>query len=550
MVLKYIPKSVLWFGLLLVLLIPTISSLLRPGYFPMHDDMQAMRLLQMDKCIKDGQVPCRWVPDMGYGYGYPQFNYYAPLPYYVMEVFHLAGFGFLDSVKSGFVVSVFLSAIGMFLLGKSLWGAPGGFISALFYTYAPYRALNMYVRGAVGEFWAMGFLPLVFWSTREVMAGKKYGILGLALSLAGLFTSHNITALIFVPILFAWVIFLLLNGNKNRVKDIILGIVWGVSISAFFILPAWFEKGFAHIETLTQGYFGFQAHFVSISQLLFSTFWGYGSSELGPYDGISLAVGLLHWIFPLLALGLLWYLKKKKFRLVAFFVIVGWISLFFAHQRSALIWSNISILAFLQFPWRFLTLATFSFSIAAGAISILFSKKHNFIYAFAILPVLLLFYASYFQPRTWLTITDEDKFGGDSWEKQLTISIFDYLPIYAKYPPDQKAPEEPTIIEGDGKVISGEKGTNWQMWKVDILSSEATVRLPLYDFPGFRAWIDGKQTFVDHNNELGLITIKVPKGEHEILARLTDTPVRKIGNILSFAGLVAVPAFLIRKKKR
>src|SRR3989344_5228562 len=150
------------FVLLLILTIPAISSLLRPGYFPMHDDMQAMRLLQMDKCIKDGQIPCRWVPDMGYGYGYPQFNYYAPLPYYAMEGFHLLGFSFLDSVKVFFVLTVIISAWGMYLLGSTLWGRGGGFLSALFYVYLPFRAVDMYARGAVGELAAFSILPFIF----------------------------------------------------------------------------------------------------------------------------------------------------------------------------------------------------------------------------------------------------------------------------------------------------------------------------------------------------------------------------------------------------
>src|SRR3989344_8204054 len=116
--------------LLLILAVPTFSSLLRPGFFPMHDDMQAMRLLQIDKCVKDLQIPCRWVPDMGYGYGYPQFNYYAPLPYYIMEIFVLFGTSILESVKIGFILSVFVSAIGMFLLGNKLWGKWGAVLSS------------------------------------------------------------------------------------------------------------------------------------------------------------------------------------------------------------------------------------------------------------------------------------------------------------------------------------------------------------------------------------------------------------------------------------
>ncbi|MDP3888514.1 MAG: hypothetical protein Q8Q24_00575, partial [bacterium] len=74
--------------------------MVRPGFFSMHDDMQFMRLFELDKCFADWQIPCRWVPDLGYGYGYPLFNYYPPLPYYTGEFIHLIfGISFLDTVK-------------------------------------------------------------------------------------------------------------------------------------------------------------------------------------------------------------------------------------------------------------------------------------------------------------------------------------------------------------------------------------------------------------------------------------------------------------------
>src|SRR3972149_11191211 len=67
----------------LILSILAGRHLFTPGYFNMHDDLQMMRQLEMEKCILDGQIPCRWVPDMGYGFGFPLFNFYPPLPYLV-----------------------------------------------------------------------------------------------------------------------------------------------------------------------------------------------------------------------------------------------------------------------------------------------------------------------------------------------------------------------------------------------------------------------------------------------------------------------------------
>ncbi len=65
-------------GLLLTLSL--LWPLMAGPYFTHHDDVQVIRLYEMDKCFKDHQIPCRWVPDLGGLYGYPIFNYYAPMP--------------------------------------------------------------------------------------------------------------------------------------------------------------------------------------------------------------------------------------------------------------------------------------------------------------------------------------------------------------------------------------------------------------------------------------------------------------------------------------
>ncbi len=547
----------LLFILLFILAIPTFSSLLRPGIFPMHDDMQAMRLLQVDKCVKDNQIPCRWVPDMGYGYGYPQFNYYAPTPYYIMEGFHLLGVSFLDSVKMGFILSVLASAAGMYLLGSSLWGRLGGVVSSLLYVYAPYRAVNMYVRGAMGELWGIAFFPIILWASRKVLQGDKKSILWLALSLAGLFTSHNISSLIFIPIIIVWVIFQykdlyhspILKGGRE-LKNFSISIIWGFILSAFFIIPAWFEKDLVHVETLLSGYFNYLAHFVGISQMLFSSYWGYGTSQIGAFDEIFLGVGLIYWLLPLLVLLVLFLRKKKELKLTLFLVILGWGSLFFIHPRSVWFWNNIGIFAYLQFPWRLLSLATLFFSIAGGAIASLIPKRKSvrFYTVITTIAVLYIFYASFFQPEKWLNIDDQEQFSGKQWEQQQTISIYDFLPIDAIKPPSEKAPQQPFIIEGKVDIAKGKKGTNWQEWQVIVNSESARIQLPLYYFPNWQVRVDENIVEFNYDNELGLITFSVDKGEHKIVAKLIDTPIRSFSNIASMIGLISIPIYLKRKK--
>ena len=163
----------------------------------------------------------------------------------------------------------------------------------------------------------------------------------------------------------------------------------------------------------------------------------------------------------------------------------------------------------------------------------------------------------FFHPREWYGISDKDKFSGPFWEKELTISIFDYLPIYAKLPPTKVAPLLPEILEGKAEFLSYQKHSDYQTGKVTV-EKEALFRLPLFDFPGMAAFVDKKKTAHWHDDCrgqeycLGLITFKVPIGTHIIKAKLEDTPVRKTGNMLTLFSIfsLALLIYLSRKHEK
>src|SRR3989338_8373369 len=111
--------AVLFFGIL------ASRHLFTPGYFNMHDDLQVMRTLEMEKCFKDFQVPCRWVPDMGYGFGFPLFNYYPPLPYLFGMFFRLIGLTFTYVVKFTFAAAILFSGLAMYFFAKKYFGKLG-----------------------------------------------------------------------------------------------------------------------------------------------------------------------------------------------------------------------------------------------------------------------------------------------------------------------------------------------------------------------------------------------------------------------------------------
>lgn len=295
--LKFLKSNLIYILLVIVFSLPAFADNLQKGYFPMHDDLQVMRQLVMDKCFRDGQIPCRWSEDMGYGYGYPIFNYYPPLPYYIGEIFRVFNIQFVDIVKILFVLSFLVSGIGMFLLAKEFWGKLGGLISAVFYIYAPYHAVDVYVRGAMNETWALSLFPYIFWLIYKLITTKKWVYVPL-LALAGalLMISHNLMLMIFAPMAIIWALVWIYNRwNLSVLVKLLMSALWALGLAAFFTLPVVLEQRYVHTETLVAGYFNYLAHFTSLNQLFISRFWGYGGSILGTNDGMSFQIGYLHW---------------------------------------------------------------------------------------------------------------------------------------------------------------------------------------------------------------------------------------------------------------
>lgn len=556
---KIFKKNILLW-LLILLIIPSFLSLVRPGFFSMHDDLQAFRIYEMDKCIKDFQIPCRWVPDAGYQYGYPLFEYYPPSVYYLGEVIHLAGFEFIDSVKILFVLGFILSGLGMYLFLRDFLGKWPGFVGAILYTYSPYKALDVYVRGAMSEFWALVFFPLIFWAIYKLVKTKRL----LYLAFLGLFTgllliTHNLMSFIFLPLAGIWSLSLVFTERKWKALGLLLlGGLLGIGLAAFFILPLSQESQFAHLETLIGGYFDYRQHFVTVNQLFVSNHFGYGSSEYGSGDDLTLSTGQVHFLLVLtgVVLSAVNFKKRKKlFYLTIILMLSALLSLFMTHEKSSFIWDKSEVFSYIQFPWRFLGVSIFLLSIiGAIAVHVIDNRKVSVILGSLAVVMALILQLNFFHPKTWLNISDKDKFSGNLWEKQLTISIFDYLPIYAKFPPVQKALEKPEVLEGEVSFIDYKKGSNYQAGEA-VVFKKALIRLPLFDFPGMEVFVDGRK--VAHWNDdcryqafcLGLITFNLNPGQHKIRAELTNTPIRTAGNTLTIFSIILTTFIFIKYKK-
>lgn len=524
--------------LLILITLPTLLPFFNAKFFYTQDHIFIARLHQMSKALSDSQFPVRWAPDLRFGE--PLFNFYAPLPYYLGALIYLSGINFIWVAKILFILSTVLSVFTMYVFANKLFGQKGAVLATVLYIYAPYRAVDLYVRGALSEAWAFIFFPLIFYGSVLIVEKLTFRRVSfLAFSLAGLILTHNVTTLIFLPFLILWWVYLLFKYKKwKAIFSLGASSILGIGLSAFFLLPALLERQFIQTKYLIVGYFDFRAHFVAYKQF-FSTFWGYGSSLWGPKDDMSFQIGIAHWIILALALliGIIFRKDRKLLFLLSFLGVSFIVSIFMQHNKSAFIWEAIPMMAFIQFPWRFLAISIFIISIIGAAITRYFTGRFKLIY-FALIALVVVINFSYFKPRNYVEDSFFDKFLKVESMHQGVDLTKDYFPIWVKNDRVEYF-GSPRAVRGEIKVLNFEKKTGYGQSVINVISDSA-VELPITYFPGWEVTANGQVINLSEPSIQGLITFELPKGGYEVVTVLKDTAARTMGNFISLASLFII----------
>ncbi|MBI2329854.1 hypothetical protein HYU94_00485 [Candidatus Daviesbacteria bacterium] len=536
---KNILSNNIWIWIL-ILSIPAVWALLVPGYYGASDDLHIAWLYQFHKTLFLGQIPPRFVPDLSFGFGYPLFNFVFPLPFYIGEIFHLLGLSFVDSIKGVFLISVPLSGIAMYLLLRQFLERNLSLIGAILYIYTPYRAVDLYIRGAIGEIVSFVFLPLIVLSVIKISEQKSFKWVGIgALSLASLVLSHNIAAYMFFPFAgLLFIIYLLQTfAKKVYLAKSFLMIFLGLLISVYFWLPALIESKLVKYDTV----FNFADHFPTLRQLI-KPYWGYGGSVPGPGDGMSFFLGGAN-IF-LLVLGIILLLLKWKQIEVKKKILLGWvlsaifIAIFLMNHRSVILWSNLPFLPYFQFPWRFLILTTFFIPL----LLITFGKiKLNNYQLIVLLTSIILPTVPYFRPQDFLGRVDNYYFNRYI---PAPVASYEYLQIQEEYlrlpKSTQKRPDKNyPIVYSDLGVIKNIDKINDLKIKTNVVSKDGMVlNLSKYLFPGWTASLNGMRVPIESGSPFGQVSVKVPPGEHQMEFAFTETGFKKVLDAISLAAFL------------
>ena len=522
--------------ILLILTIPAAAGLFHRGFFVSHDaDWMVIRLSAFHQSLRDGHFPVRWTQRLNHGFGYPVLNFLYPLPFYFAEIFYL-GLGSLTlATKLVFIVSFFASAVTMYLWLRNKFKTLPSLAGALLYVYTPYRFVDTYVRGSIGESLAFVFVPLLFLAIDILPKKPKKGVILGTLAAAATLLAHNV----FVMFLGLAFVYGIVTLPKKRLKTLVGMFFLSATISAYFWLPALVELKYVSLSQIQVT--NATDHLVTLKQLILPS-WGYGPADPRGDNSLSFQLGLVNLAVIIAASWLIF--KRKTNKTLAFFIATFFIAVLMLHRVSAWLWQLIPGISIIQFPWRLLSVTTFASATLAAAVATSFKKN---IVAVAIIAAALLLTVSYARPKEYRLVPDSFF----ATNEASTTTWDEYLPIWVESPPTQRSAERFTITRGQATVSLFEETNVSKTITVEAKEPTSFSLASLY-YPGWQARINGQSTPIHYAANNGLIAFELPPGKHEIKVEWQETPLRKFANTVStltFVGLLSFSIFSRPKLK-
>lgn len=505
-----------------------------PHLFLFHDNTQAARLQEFALNLKAGIIPPRLAPNFSFQHGFPVFNFYAPFAYWVGSFIHLMGLSSALSLKLLLFLGLFGSFVSFFLFASLFFGLWGGLLGATLYSSSLWMAVEIFVRGNVGEIWFMALLPLSLYLLKKNDAKKdRLSFILTSICLSFLFTVHNVLSLI--SVIFIILFSLLLIHKKKAFLAIIIGLLLG----SYFLIPAVLENKLTYANEIAAKT-KYSDHFLCAWQLWRADAWSYGGSGTGCLnDDMSFQIGKLQLILSGLGLGVFLYSLKKKAKHSIPLFILGWTLLcgFLTITFSKPIWDLFSpIMSMFQFPWRFLPFVVFGVAFFAPYLSHITMNRRVHIIVVLMLSMATLFISGKFFSKPWKYSLDEyesmfltQKYIG----QKAAYEIPEYFPRTGNYKA-WRTYDKSEMGFYSNKLIYEENKPFYKR----ILVDQNQITLPIHYFPFWEITVNGTKMTPTDFDVLGRPILSSLQSHSTVVVRYNETPIEKFGNFISVFSMM------------
>lgn len=530
---------------LIVLSFLIVIPYFKSGYFPTHDgEWAVVRLGDMFRTIKDFQFPPRYSEALNFGYGYPLFNFAYPFPYYLSLLFYIPLQSFILSIKATFVLSVFGSALFMYFTALKLWNHRlAAFLSSVLYLHFPYRMVDLYVRGNIGESLAFAIFPVVLFFSLRLFDSpySRVSVVCLSALIGILVMNHNIMTILFMPTLLTFILSRIFFEKRwDVLQSFLLSIAIGAGLSFFFWFPALYEKKYIALSQIPIA--DRSLYFININQALIPS-WGYAppteSNGFSYHLGLSQILVIL--ITSIIIIG--GFIKKKLITPAKFYAFVLLCILFicFAMMFSFtnLIWQNLPLLSEINYPWTMLSQIGFIASLLLGFVVI---QGQYFKYLGIILAILaVLLTVGYAKPEKYNNNSDQYYLTNEA----TTTSSDELMPIWVKEKPLEHYSEKVIVIDGQAEILD----LNYNSKSLGFsykATTNPTFRINTIYYPGWRAYVNTTEVDISYDNPQGVMEVKADMYSNRIYLEFGETLPRTLANGVSIVSLLVLGFIALR----
>ncbi|MGI6379953.1 MAG: 6-pyruvoyl-tetrahydropterin synthase-related protein [Anaerolineae bacterium] len=533
-----------------------------------------IRVQQLAANLRSGVLLARWMPQGAYGLGYPFYDFYGSLPYYVAALLHWVGCDLVLSIQATQALGFLLASLGAYALARSLSASPlAAAAVAAAYTFAPYHLANVYVRGdALSEFTAMALYPLVLTSIQALSRRQSPGrVMALGVSFAALILTHNVSALLFAPLAVAWLLAAILAAPSESRRSLltagVAGLALGLLLSAWFWAPALREQVLVQLQDQTTGYLHYAGHLLRDGLVQTSMAHAYSlTAQTHPFRMGAVQAGL--GLAALAAFVVRTIRQRRVSPLLALCALAALAYTLMMLPLSAPAWEHLPLIAMAQFPWRMLSIQ--ALLVALLAVELLPGSQTASSWIAAALVIGLVAYGgmgALSVDRVAISSADTTPerfmlYEGFSGNIGTTIR-HEYLPRWMVPRPYSSAAQlneatKPTPLALEGELVNANPvtvGPHRQVWSVEV-ASRALLAFHTTYYPGWEAQVDGVPQGVEPLEGLGLVGLRVEAGQHQVEMTFHRTPVRRyslaasLGALVIATGLAALSLRASRRARR
>lgn len=522
------------------------------------------RIANVAEELQNGQFPVRMFTAMLNGYGYATPLYYCDLFLYLPAVLYNCMLPLQLCYQIYGVLVTALTVVSCYGSLRHLCQREEICLTCTaVYVLSAYRLSNVFERAAVGEYTAMVFLPLVLWGLVNTYTKEPPTLrdtVPLIAGMAGLVMCHVLSMEMVCLFL---VLFALLAARKTfrpaRLWALVRAALVTIALGLWFLLPMLQSMLTQKVAVTGRYSMEFQNNGSSLFELLSPV----PLREIS-VNGARTILGLGVLLAALLACGVLW--QRKALRLpegallwvLRYSVAIGVVASVFSLKIFP--WNTLfsrfegtvihKVFGMIQFPWRYLCIATLLFCVAAlAALELL--HQVNSRYGKAAMAVLLagtLLYAGAFYEEmgaedAWSLKAYQSSVSDNLWisggEYTLSNEV-DYY--YARPQPQQDSLLVKWYDKTDGVAHITLENT---------ADTEASVVLPIIDYGNYRAVDDaqGKELPLS-TSENSLLVLTVPGGYSGAVSVAYHEPLLwRVAELISLMTAVALCAAWVRCRK-